>query len=170
MGQLVQNNPGKRRDYLNSYIERDGCWIYTGSINNKGYGTILGRAAHRYFYEHMVGIIPDGLTIDHLCRVTSCVNPIHLEPVTAEENLSRGAQKPGHCRLGHPIPGKDYRVLERGNPAYDCARCDEISAKAAEVADDPNEPTRRFIRLVRTNLIRRNAGLPLYNWQTLPNE
>lgn len=166
MAQLVPNKPGKRRDYLSSYIERDGCWIYTGSINNGGYGTILGRAAHRYFYEHLVGAIGDGLTIDHLCRVTACVNPDHLEPVTAEENAARALQKPGHCRAGHMVPGKNYRVLERGNPEYSCDHCNE-GAESRAAADAMHE---RFIRLIWTNAARRELGLPLYNIATLPNE
>ncbi len=168
MTQLAPNKPGKRRDYLSSYVEQDGCWIYTGSVNNRGYGTILGRAAHRYFYEHLVGPISDGLTIDHLCRVTACVNPAHLEPVTREENIARTDQQPGHCRSGHPIAGKSYRVLERGNPAYQCDRCDEIRDEHLRRLADPNDPMNKFVRLVTTNQQRRADGLPLFNWETLP--
>jgi hypothetical protein len=46
--------------------------------------------AHRFAYELLVGPIPEGLVIDHLCRNRRCVNPAHLEPVTAEENWRRG--------------------------------------------------------------------------------
>lgn len=71
----------------------DGCWLWAGTILPSGYGQFrvgLGRArAHRFAYELLVGEIPEGLTIDHLCRNIRCVNPDHLEPVTAAENVRR---------------------------------------------------------------------------------
>lgn len=74
-----------------------GCWIWTAGVGNHGYGRLRKRVgdntieilAHRYSYERFVGPIPDGLTIDHLCRVRRCVNPMHLEPVTRAENTLR---------------------------------------------------------------------------------
>ncbi|MFI1562215.1 HNH endonuclease [Streptomyces sp. NPDC020490] len=73
-----------------------GCWVWTGSVESKGYGapTINGakRPAHRVAYEDLVGPIPEGLHLDHLCRVRRCVNPEHLEPVTSRENALRGIQ------------------------------------------------------------------------------
>lgn len=71
----------------------DGCWVWTASQNGTGYGalTIAGarKLAHRLAYAHLVGPIPDGLDLDHLCRNRMCVNPAHLEPVTRRENLRR---------------------------------------------------------------------------------
>lgn len=70
-----------------------GCVEYTGCISTKGYGWLAkdgGRVlAHRAAYELLVGPIPDGLTLDHLCRNTKCCNPSHLEPVTNSENVRR---------------------------------------------------------------------------------
>ena len=71
------------------------CWLWTGYITPLGYGTLtvrrLGRGfkAHRLVYELLVGPIPVGLELDHLCRNTRCVNPDHLEPVTHAENMRR---------------------------------------------------------------------------------
>ena len=69
------------------------CWIWTGALAS-GYGRFYLngqlRPAHRVAYETLVGSIPRGLDLDHLCRVRSCVNPDHLEPVTRAENLRRG--------------------------------------------------------------------------------
>lgn len=69
------------------------CWLWTGKQHKKGYGLIQVRGkrqrAHRYVYEQLVGPIPEGLEIDHLCRNKPCVNPDHLEPVTLRENLRR---------------------------------------------------------------------------------
>lgn len=73
----------------------DDCWLWTANKTApNGHGRFLGPdgqiMAHRYAYEALVGPIPEGLVIDHLCRVRLCVNPDHLEPVTAEENTRRG--------------------------------------------------------------------------------
>lgn len=80
---------------LDLYIEKtDGCWLWTGHMQNAGYGfiSIKGKQylVHRFMYERYNGAIPEGLVLDHLCRVTTCVNPDHLEPVTTAENVRRG--------------------------------------------------------------------------------
>lgn len=80
----------------------DGCWIWTGP-KKRGYGLYTVRLvdehgnrrttsirAHRGVYEALIGPIPAGLTLDHLCRNPSCVNPAHLEPVTQAANNRRG--------------------------------------------------------------------------------
>ncbi len=89
------------------------CWIWGGSITGGGYGQYEVRGtrkqAHRYAYELFVGPIPEGLTIDHLCRTRPCVNPRHLEPVSLKENILRGIKglrgirntELTHCRHGH---------------------------------------------------------------------
>lgn len=72
----------------------NGCWEWTGSRHPRGYGEFFDGStvvrAHRWAYEQFVGPIPEGLVIDHLCRNTGCVNPLHLEAVTQTENIRRG--------------------------------------------------------------------------------
>ncbi|GAA2699931.1 HNH endonuclease signature motif containing protein [Nonomuraea recticatena] len=79
------------REVLGEIREAVGeCVIWTGPLNDRGYG--LGprnRLAHRAIFELEVGPIPEGLTLDHLCRVRACVNPAHLEPVTRSVNTRR---------------------------------------------------------------------------------
>lgn len=91
------------------HVADDGCWLWRGDTNDKGYGRfyVVGRhrPAHTWSYEHFVGPIPDGLEPDHLCRVRNCVNPEHLEPVTHRENSQRAAYSRTHCVKGHPLPG-----------------------------------------------------------------
>ena len=89
-------------------VEKDrksGCWLFTGYLTPLGYGKVGGGGkhgpvlrAHRVTYEHFRGPIPDGMQLDHLCRVPRCVNPDHLEPVTFRENLDRSQKGPGPTR------------------------------------------------------------------------
>ena len=108
------------------------CWLWTAATNY-GYGVIgLGRRqdgialAHRLLYEHMVGPIPEGLCLDHLCRVRACVNPAHMEVVTLAENKRRGESGPAqnarktHCPQGHPY---DEANTYRYNGWRQCRTC-----------------------------------------------
>lgn len=90
---------------------KEDCWLYLGPFHFSEYGIPYGRylknEAHRLCYEIYKGPIPKGLTLDHLCRTTVCINPEHLEPVTRTENIMRGngacamhARKT-HCYKGH---------------------------------------------------------------------
>ncbi len=86
-------NPAER---FWSYVDKDGpggCWLWTGGVERNGYARFRHNGSrtgvHRYSYELLVGPIPDGLTIDHLCGVRTCVNPTHLEAVTSRENTRR---------------------------------------------------------------------------------
>lgn len=85
------------------------CWIWTGGLlAHSGYGHFWRRGlpkimAHRWSYTGLVGLIPEGLEIDHLCRVPACVNPAHLEPVTHDENMKRRSAAQTHCTNGHEL-------------------------------------------------------------------
>lgn len=76
----------------------DTCWIWKGAKNksSNGYGMLnvnnRNIMAHRFAYEKFVGGLKPGMSVDHLCRIRTCVNPEHLEPVTQRENVLRGAQ------------------------------------------------------------------------------
>lgn len=112
-------------------VDGAGCWLWTGHLTSTGYGTFyeLGRqwSAHRESYEFFVGPIPDGLVIDHLCRVPRCINPSHLEPVTRGENAIRGVGWAGvhanktHCVNGHEFAGKNLYIHPDGRRV--CRRC-----------------------------------------------
>ncbi len=73
-----------------------GCWLFSGSKHKDGYGLVKvdgrTRKAHRVMYEDLVGPVPPGVELDHLCRTPACINPAHLEPVSHLENVRRGAQ------------------------------------------------------------------------------
>ena len=86
---------GRRAERRMEPDSRTGCWLWFGTTTPTGYGQIgvrgKTRYAHRVMYEAHRGPIPDGLEIDHRCRVRHCVNPEHLELVTHRENQRRGA-------------------------------------------------------------------------------
>jgi hypothetical protein len=114
---------------LDEFIEPEpnsGCWLWTGYALKTGYGTSTsdGRSklVHRQAYEIAVGPIPDGLHIDHLCRVRSCVNPKHLEPVTAAENVRRSAAHKTACVHGHPYDEENTRW--HNGIHRECRACD----------------------------------------------
>jgi hypothetical protein len=86
------------------------------------------RYAHRWSYEHFVGPIPEGLHIDHLCRVRRCVNPDHLEPVTPKENYLRGEGPTArnstktHCKYGHKFDKSNTSVYGGRRHCNECGR------------------------------------------------
>lgn len=100
--------------------DSSGCWEWTASKRN-GYGQFGASArhiepAHRVAYELLIGPIPNGLVIDHLCRNTACCNPEHMEPVTNVENVMRGEGfAPGNaaketCIRGHLLSGPNVYI------------------------------------------------------------
>lgn len=108
-------------------VGESGCWLWTASLNFKGYGVACpgpaGRKAmaHRYAYETLVGPIPDGLQLDHLCRVRNCVNPAHLEPVTASENQRRAKALITKCPHGHAYTPENTYITPNGR--RNCLTC-----------------------------------------------
>lgn len=134
--------PRPHRPVLDRALEKirydAGCWLWTGALNATGYGVIarkdgdgIGttRLAHRAVYEALVGPVADDEVIDHLCRNPACCNPLHMEPVTNEENLARGA--PGgsawqkaktHCPSGHAYTPGNTRLKQPGN-RRECRQC-----------------------------------------------
>jgi HNH endonuclease len=113
-----------------------GCWLWIGARNSDGYGCIKidGRdlRAPRLFYELTHGRIPETMTIDHLCRVRSCVNPQHLEAVTNRENILRGdsfAARLARQRLCPKCGGPYTRYATRGKDYRLCRHCTNIRTR-----------------------------------------
>jgi len=108
----------------------NGCIVWTGGKTAGGYGMFAPLTdgepakvmAHRWAYEHAVGAIPAGLDIDHLCRNRACVNPVHLEPVTREENIRRAAAVKTHCPHGHEYTPENTYVRP-GTVHRHCRTC-----------------------------------------------
>jgi HNH endonuclease len=106
-----------------------GCWIWTGATTG-GYGVVSANGrierAHRVSYELAYGKIPDGLHLDHLCRVRACIRPDHLEAVTQAENNRRAGEARTQCPAGHELPphapGKRRRQCQECKSEYDRRR------------------------------------------------
>lgn len=120
-------------------VHESGCWLWTGRIRKDKYANIkmgmrVTQLAHRVSFETFIGPVPEGLELDHLCRVRHCVNPEHLKPVTHLENMARmvpGVSFNGsktHCKHGHPLGGDGVYVRER--PRGDervCVACELVT-------------------------------------------
>lgn len=107
---LKDHTPPEQR-WRTSYIEDgNGCWVWQG-VKSRGYGIISCGAhsqkfAHRFVFELLVGKVPEGTELDHLCRNRACIRPDHLEPVPHEVNVQRGEagianSSKTHCKHGH---------------------------------------------------------------------
>lgn len=106
----------------------EGCWLWRGTVSSRGYGRVGRRYVHRLVYEWEHGPIPEGLTIDHLCGVKVCVNPAHLEAVTAAENHRRWVEaSKGACRHGHAKTPENVYVTRRGHRL--CQECRRINQR-----------------------------------------
>jgi hypothetical protein len=129
-----------------------GCWLWQGLLDYKGYGQVglLGGGrrnarAHRVVYSHLVGPIPDGMALDHLCHNEDpecpgglcvhrrCVSPAHLEPASTKVNLLRSSNtlagvnaRLAECRQGHPFDEVNTRVYvdRRGRAHRVCRKCE----------------------------------------------
>lgn len=128
-----------------------GCWLYEGYRRRDGYAQAWwdGRQQylHRAMYEHLVGPIPDGLTLDHLCRVRNCVNPSHLDPVSAAENTRRGI--PRNSRKSVCPKGHEYDV--QSSRARFCRKCrgETLSEYRARNRESIRERNREWMRRAR---------------------
>lgn len=100
------------------------CWEWTGPLNTRGYAMLhvggQSYRAARFVYEHVVGSIPEGLELDHLCRTRCCVNPEHLEPVTHQENIRRAQAVKTHCPQGHSYSGQNLVVYQTRRYCREC--------------------------------------------------
>lgn len=141
-----------RRFWDRVTIDPAGCWTWSAPSNRDGYGRV-GRhgkqsLAHRVAYELIVGQIPEGMQLDHLCHTwdtechggackhRSCVNPNHLEPVTPAENKARGragqhASNGETCLRGHG----NWQVSESGRRTCRTCRDERVARWSRDNAE-----------------------------------
>lgn len=119
----------------------DTCWLWTAATTQRGYGMFKlpgGRAsipAHRFAYETLVGPIPAGFEIDHICRTRACVRPNHLQAVTVRinslrsDNLGARESRKTHCIHGHPLT-----VVARPDRRRACLTCERQRSRDSRKA------------------------------------
>jgi len=141
IGAFIQLNEHTRQAQsrpVGYVICENGCWEWIGARAPNGYGRFRHTAAHRVTYEMHRGPIPEGLTLDHLCRNKGCVNPDHLEAVVLRENIVRGTSpaaaraKQTHCKHGHPLSGDN--VQRQRKTGRRCGICRRAYQKARYAA------------------------------------
>lgn len=124
--------PAEHRFMEKFVLGPGGCWLWTANTPRKGYGLFQVSAgtsigAHRFAYQTLVGPIPEGMHLDHLCRNPSCVNPYHLDPVPPQINGHRSDSWAGinhrktHCPEDHPYAGDNLLINAKG--ARVCRTC-----------------------------------------------
>jgi hypothetical protein len=118
-----------------SIFPENGCMLWASSKGH-GYGIFWANGkyvpAHRWLYERLRGPVPDGLQLDHLCRVRHCVNPDHVEPVTCKENIGRGDtgwnnKSKTYCPHGHEYTSENTYIQRSGGRI--CRTCNRESKK-----------------------------------------
>ncbi|UOF78662.1 homing endonuclease [Caudoviricetes sp.] len=134
------------------------CWYWAGIHGASGYGSVWNGQkllrAHRAVYEALVGEIPEGLVLDHLCKNKICVNPGHLEPVTQTENMrrfdysTRKLPEKTHCPHGHVL---DRTRRHYGKSHKECSTCKLLQNKR-----------RSAVRSEKRAQARRDSGLPAH--------
>lgn len=134
---------GVRQRLMDRHTARGECWEWNGYRDAEGYGYTTFRAkrarVHRVAYELMVGTIPEGLTLDHLCRNRACFNPAHLDPVPIGENVRRGEgatfKETDVCPNGHAKTSDNVRIrVSRGRTYRTCRECVREAKRRADRA------------------------------------
>lgn len=162
--EVIDRTPSILASFADKVLIGDGCWEWVGGCAGRdGYGrmSVGGRMflSHRVMYELLVGPIPEGLQLDHLCHSQDptcpgglcihrrCVRPDHLEPVTARENQMRSGSVSGrnaratHCPSGHPYSPENTYI----NPASN-GRCCRVCRKAHSRAHREREVAAKRVR------------------------
>ena len=131
--------------------EPDTCWPWPKYLKPNGYGflRVVGKNkyVHRLSYEMFVGPIPEGMTIDHLCKMRHCINPAHMEVVTRGENSLRGESpfsqnaRKTHCKHGHEFTAENTRFVKMGR---ECKVCGKEKSRKRSMMPDVQEKRRLY--------------------------
>lgn len=158
-----KRRPTKRELFWAKVHKTDSCWLWTATDDGHGYGHFQAGTnrhnarsvkAHRWAYEDLVGPIPEGMVLDHLCHVPRCVNPDHLRVVSQRVNSQnrgeidprsttgyRGVTYQAKWRKYRAYVGHNYRQIHLG--MFDTA--EEAAVVAAAARAELYEPAPQAI-------------------------
>lgn len=117
-------------------IDINNCWVWHASKLKNGYALFTDQngktvTGHRWSYQQFIGLIPNGLVVDHICRNPSCVNPNHLQAISQSNNIKRSLlvkvrSARTHCKHGHEFTPENTKYI-KGQRGRRCAACAYIS-------------------------------------------
>lgn len=124
---------------MSKVTKTSDCWLWDGYKDKNGYGLVgvnnKVKGVHRAVYEMLVGAVPEGFELDHLCKVRNCVNPKHLEPVTKKENCLRSDSpwaknaRKTHCLNGHIFDELNTYYYGKGRSCRACSSARLLARK-----------------------------------------
>ena len=137
MGKLTRKRTPPEKRFMRYINKTEKCWLWTGGNNGK-YGVFyvgpdaspMRMYAHRWSYVHFVGLIPEGLEVNHRCEVPLCVRPDHLEPLTHRDNTLYGnapaarKARQTHCVNNHEFTPENTYIRSNGTRA--CKTCRRV--------------------------------------------
>lgn len=133
-------SPKSSQRFWDKVEKSDGCWLWTATKTPLGYGHFWHegrmRGAHRFAYEDTVGAIPEGQTIDHVCKNRGCVNPAHMEVVSLRENILRSDNPQARNKRKTSCPrGHQYKAVQQGKRQGEryCPTCLRERARCREL-------------------------------------
>lgn len=132
--------PTAQERFFSKVYKTDTCWLWTGACRNRGYGAMYfeGRpeVASRLSYRWFVGPIPENFTVDHICRVTRCVNPDHLRVMSMIDNVRLGCDnaRVTTCPKGHLYDAENTFYYRKWRFCRRCSRAKSARARAKRAA------------------------------------
>ena len=123
----------RERFWSRVFYAPDGCWLWMAATDKKGYGYFYAAGKLVRPHRWVIGPVPEGMQVDHICNVPGCVRPEHLRIVTPRENLlaehslttTRQLALRTHCPRGHELSGNNLvpTVAKRGHRSCRSCNC-----------------------------------------------
>lgn len=154
--------------FLAKTTKTNGCWLWHGATGSNGYGQMQfemrRQQAHRVAYQLFIGPIPRNLTLDHICRRITCVNPYHVRPMTMAENSRIGNRFTARtaCHQGHPYSPENTMLYRGYRICRTCKREKDRKCRLAHLTVYKDRARLKYLRY-RDKWLARNRQRYLEN-------